>query len=176
VTTAFRSSFRCSEARPRPLSATRSSVRASSQKDVPSDERDTVRIRPRAVAYPCSSPSAGVRRHLPWGSLPFDGINDGDRCVPACLPGTLRSQGFSPSQRFDPTDASWLYFTPHPSIGFRPSELFPRSQPSRLSTRIALLPLLRRVTHRSKPAITPAATAEPCSNCTFDTRSNAFSA
>ena len=132
-------------------SVTRSSIRASGQKDAPSDEHDTVRSCPKAAAHTCSSPPVGVRRHLPWGSLPFDGISVGDRCAPDYLPGTFRSQGFSPSQRFDPTDTSWLCFTPHPSIGFRPSELFPRSQPSRLSTRHALLSFLRRTTHRSKP-------------------------
>jgi len=49
--------------------------------------------------------------------------------VSDCLPDTFRSQGFSPSQRLHPLDASWLCFTPHPSTGFRPSELFPRDQP-----------------------------------------------
>jgi hypothetical protein len=110
-------------------SATRSSIRASGQRDAPSDEHDTVRSRPKATAHTCSSPPVGVRRRLPWGSSPFDGISTGDRCAPDCLPGTFRSQGFSPSQRFDPTDALWLCFTPHPSIGFWPPEHFPHSQP-----------------------------------------------
>jgi len=77
--------------------------------------------------------------------MPFDGISDGDRYVPACLPGTIRSQGFSPSQRFHPTVASWLYFTPHPSLGFRPSEPFPHRKPPRLSTGLALLSLLHGI-------------------------------
>jgi hypothetical protein len=46
----------------------------------------------------------------------------------------LRSQGFSPSQRFSPTRASWPCFMPHPPIGFRPSELLPARQPWHLST------------------------------------------
>jgi len=124
-------------------SATSSSVRASGQKDAPIDEHNTDRICPKAGASTCSSPSVGVRRRLPWGSLPFDGISDGDRCAPDYLPGTFRSQGFSPSQRFDPTDALWLCFTPHPSLGFQPPEPLPHSQPSHLSARVALLPLLR---------------------------------
>lgn len=37
--------------------------------------------------------------------------------APAYLTGTFRSQGFAPSQRFDPTVASWLYFAPLPPIG-----------------------------------------------------------
>jgi hypothetical protein len=38
--------------------------------------------------------------------------------MPVCLPGTIRSQGFSPSQRFHPARASWLCFAPHPPLGF----------------------------------------------------------
>jgi hypothetical protein len=38
--------------------------------------------------------------------------------VPICLLDTVRSQGFSPSQRFDPARALWLCFAPHPPIGF----------------------------------------------------------
>jgi len=34
------------------------------------------------------------------------------------LTNTVRSRGFSPSQRFDPTRTLWLCFTPHPPIGF----------------------------------------------------------
>jgi hypothetical protein len=61
--------------------------------------------------------------------------------APACLTGTFRPQGFSPSRRFDPTGVAWLCFAPLPPIGFRPSELFPPNQPQRLSTPVALLPL-----------------------------------
>lgn len=49
--------------------------------------------------------------------------------MPAYLTGTIRPQGFSPSRRFDPTRALWLCFTPHPPLGFQPSELSPLSQP-----------------------------------------------
>jgi hypothetical protein len=46
-----------------------------------------------------------------------------------CLTDAIRSQGFSPSQRLDPTDALRLYFTPQPSTGFGwPPELSSRSQ------------------------------------------------
>ena len=38
--------------------------------------------------------------------------------VPVFLTNTVRSQGFSPSQRFDPARALWLCFTPHPPLGF----------------------------------------------------------
>ena len=68
------------------------------------------------------------QQHLPWGSLPLDEISVGDRCMPACLPGTIRSQGFSPSQRVHPTDASWPCFMPHPSTGFTVFRAFPTRQ------------------------------------------------
>jgi hypothetical protein len=61
--------------------------------------------------------------------------------TPVYLTDAFRSQGFSPSQRFDPTMASRLCFTPHPPIGFWPSELFPPGQPRRLSALRALMPL-----------------------------------
>jgi hypothetical protein len=44
--------------------------------------------------------------------------------APTCLTGAIRSQGFSPSQRFHPLETSWLCFTPHPSAGFRASRAF----------------------------------------------------
>jgi hypothetical protein len=59
--------------------------------------------------------------------------------VRRCLGRTFRSQGFTPSQRFSPTRAWWLYFTPLPPIGFRSSELFPHRQPRHLSMSVALL-------------------------------------
>lgn len=62
-------------------------------------------------------------------------------CAVVYLATTIRSQGFSPSQRFDPAWAAWFCFTPHPPIGFRPPELFPLSQPWRLSTPDTLLSL-----------------------------------
>lgn len=65
--------------------------------------------------------------------------------VPVCLTDTFRSRSFSLPQRFGPSETSWLCFTPLPSIGFGPSELFPPSQPLRLSTPVALL-LFGRVT------------------------------
>lgn len=55
------------------------------------------------------------------------------------LSDTVRSQGFSPSQRFDPARASWPCFVPHPPLGFWPPELFPLSQPLHLSMPVALL-------------------------------------
>jgi hypothetical protein len=36
----------------------------------------------------------------------------------AYLTDTVRSQGFSPSQRFAPAWTSWLCFAPHPPLGF----------------------------------------------------------
>lgn len=60
--------------------------------------------------------------------------------VRRCLYRTVRSHGFSPSQRFSPIRASWLCFTPHPPIGFRSSELFPPAPAVvPLSTRCSLV-------------------------------------
>lgn len=41
------------------------------------------------------------------------------------LTDTIRSQGFSPSQRFRPARAVWLYFAPLPPIGFSTFRVFP---------------------------------------------------
>ena len=60
----------------------------------------------------------GIRRLLPWGSSPF-GVSARAIVMSVYLTDTVRSQGFSPSQRFDPARTSWLYFTPHPPLGFR---------------------------------------------------------
>jgi hypothetical protein len=60
--------------------------------------------------------------------------------APVYLADTIRPQSFSLSRRFIPTWTLWLCFTPHPPMGFRPSELFPLSQPYRLSATVALLP------------------------------------
>lgn len=61
-----------------------------------------------------------------------------------CLDCAVRSQGFSPSQRFSPFRALWLCFTPHPPLGFRSSEHFPLRQPRYLSISVALLSFRQR--------------------------------
>jgi hypothetical protein len=61
--------------------------------------------------------------------------------MPVYLADTLRPRSFSLPRRLDPTWTSWLCFAPLPPMGFRPSELFPLSQPQRLSVPVALLPL-----------------------------------
>lgn len=66
-------------------------------------------------------------------------------CVSVCLTDTIRSRSFSLPQRFNPSETSWLCFTPLPSVGFGPPELFPPSQPLHLSAPVALL-LFGRVT------------------------------
>jgi hypothetical protein len=45
--------------------------------------------------------------------------------VSVCLADTLRSQSFSPSQRLNPARTLWLYFAPHPPIGFVAFRVFP---------------------------------------------------
>jgi hypothetical protein len=57
--------------------------------------------------------------------VPFSEIRRAGRYATACLTATIRSQGSSPSQRFDPNTPSRLCFAPHPLVGFRPSELLP---------------------------------------------------
>jgi len=71
--------------------------------------------------------------------------------VQCCLGCTVRSQGFAPSQRFSPTRTLWLCFTPHPSLGFRSSELIPHRQPRYLSISVALLPFRQRPGVAGKP-------------------------
>lgn len=53
----------------------------------------------------------------------------GNRPAPVCLSGTVRSQGFSPSQRFSPARALRLCFASHPPIGFLVFRAFP-AQPA----------------------------------------------
>jgi hypothetical protein len=62
---------------------------------------------------------SGVGRLLPWGSVPFGVSSPGDRCIASvCLADAIRSQGFSPSQRFEPAWTVWLCFAPLPPLGF----------------------------------------------------------
>jgi hypothetical protein len=56
-------------------------------------------------------------------------VSLGSRSAPDCLTGTIRSQGFSPSQRFNPARALRLCFAPHPPIGFLAFRAFP-TQPA----------------------------------------------
>jgi len=67
--------------------------------------------------------------HLPWGSSSFRRLSAWAVVAPGCLPGTIRSQGFSPSQRFNPARALRLCFAPHPPIGFLAFRAFP-TQPA----------------------------------------------
>jgi hypothetical protein len=62
--------------------------------------------------------------------------------------GTFRLQGFAPSCRFTPPEASQVYFTLVTLIGFRPSGAFPLKKPCHLvgvhRTLVAFLPYGRR--------------------------------
>jgi hypothetical protein len=102
---------------------------------------------PRPAAQASVRTSRRVVRRAPSLALREDGCTEaknsdtsrGVRCLstksvsrivaPTCLTGAVRSQGFSPSQRFDPLETSWLCFTPHPSIGFPASRASP-AQPA----------------------------------------------
>jgi hypothetical protein len=61
--------------------------------------------------------------------------------TPVYLADAIRSQSFSPSQRFNPTRTLWSYFVPLPSIGFWSSEFSPLNQQFHLSMLDTLLPL-----------------------------------
>lgn len=71
---------------------------------------------------------------------------------------TVRSHGFSPSQRFAPTRAWWPCFMPHPPLGFWSSEPFPLHQPRYLSIPVALLPSRQRAGVASYPVFPVALT------------------
>jgi hypothetical protein len=88
--------------------------------------------------------------------LPFSETRCADRYVAACLTTTFRSQGFSPSQRFDPSAPLRLCFTPHPLVGFRPSELLPPEP--------AVTPLDAQCSHAIRP--TPSSTTSGRGNTT----------
>ncbi len=100
------------------------------------------------------------------------------------LTSTIRSQGSSPSQRFDPARGSWVCFAPHPSIGFLDLQSFSRST-SRSTSRCPLLscrwPRLDRRPDTSRSRATacpkthvtrtkPASASELCSSRASDTR------
>jgi hypothetical protein len=59
---------------------------------------------------------------------PYSDYSTGDRSVLVYLTNTIHSQGFSPSQWFDPARALWFCFTPLPLLGFLVFRAFP-SQP-----------------------------------------------
>jgi len=118
-------------------------------------------------------------RTPPWGFVPFSEIRYANRSVTACLTATFRSQGFSPSQRFCPRVPSWLYFKPHPLVGFLAFRAF-STDTSRNASRhpLALVPLTNdpqhtqslraRCTHRPRGA-SPRLTSELCSGSVFVT-------
>jgi len=103
-------------------------------------------FRPETISHeggPIPEPDGGHRGLLPWGSAPFGGISSDDG-LQRCLGCTIRSQGFSPSQRFSLIRAWWLCFTPHPPLGFLVFRAFP-SPPAAISLDI-----------RCSPVVTPA--------------------
>lgn len=101
-------------------------------------EPTSTTIRRRHTDLPedrCSCVSQQETKTPSRGSMPFSGIRCIDRYALDCLPSAIRSQGFSPSQRFAPDAPSRLYFKPHPLVGFLGLQSFShRSQPRCLST------------------------------------------
>jgi hypothetical protein len=77
-------------------------------------------------------------------SAPFGEISAAIVNVSVCLTDTIRSQGFSPSQRLYPAGASWLCFTPLPPIGFTAFRAFP-AMVSREASRLPMLSCRYRV-------------------------------
>lgn len=94
--------------------------------------------------------------------LPPGDVSVGGRSVPAYLTGTVRSQSFSLSQRFNPTGALRPCFMPQPPTGFSGLQSFSRpDQPQSLTAPVALVPLGRLPCRRTDAE--PSSTSEPCS-------------
>jgi len=107
------------------------------RRDKPTHQRATTGSHPGVASGVSQQESKTPSR----GSLPFGGVRSADRCALACLPSAFRSQGFAPSQRFYPGTPSWLFFKPHPPLGFMGLQSFShRGQPWCLSAPAALLP------------------------------------
>jgi hypothetical protein len=120
------------EASLRPRSESRA---LSSRRVAPPSEYD------RAVPLlPAGSHDRAGISSSPGVSCPFDARGIGGATIPELASlRSLRSQGFSPSQRFAPRRTIRPCFMPVTSLGFRPSELSPLEEPHRLSTAVALL-------------------------------------
>jgi hypothetical protein len=139
--------------RKRRVASPRSGTTASSLSARPHPPRRVWVVRPSRSRLPRSFASGQGRQHpRETRSGIYDGASPGVRPpsttgaraivgVAVYLTATFRSQGFSPSQRFDPARASWLCFAPQPPVGFGPPECSPPCQPRRLSAPVALLPL-----------------------------------
>jgi len=97
------------------------------------------------------------RRHLPWGSVPYGVLIRAIVTTTAYLTVAIRSRGFSPPQRFDPARALWLYFTPHPPLGFGLQRV-----PHPVSRNASQRPCSPAVELRRLP--TKTSTPERCSN------------
>jgi hypothetical protein len=81
-------------------------------------------------------------RLLSWDSAPLRRSRTGGSTLPELASlRSLRSQGFSPSQRLAPRQAVRPCFMPVTPMGFVPSELFPLEEPYRLSAAAALMTL-----------------------------------
>jgi hypothetical protein len=94
----------------------------SPQKANPSiDRRPCRHRRSEATERPAPKVSGTPSR----GSAPSSENRCTNRCVPACLTDTFRSQGFSPSQRLEPRAPLRFCFTPHPLVGFLTFRAFP---------------------------------------------------
>lgn len=92
---------------------------------------------------------------LGFGSLRR--IDPGDRYHDGFPTVAIRSRGFSPPQRFDPARALWLYFTPHPPLGFGLQRV-----PHPVSRNASRRPCSRAVESWWLPTRT--STSERCSN------------
>lgn len=130
--------FRVSSPRGAPLTARGREARQKPESNEPAATTSCGRAdkhnQPRATHDPARRQTIEVSQQETKtpsrGSLPSGGIRCTDRCALDCLPSAIRSQGFSPSQRFDPDAPSWLCFKPHPPLGFMGLQSFShRSQP-----------------------------------------------
>lgn len=106
-----------------------------------------------------------------------------------CLTNAFRSQGFSPSQRFDPGTPLWLCFKPHPPIGFMGLQSFSRrgqpvclsaplllschqalqNEPNKSATFASIEPCIRQAGHTGFDTPQEALATELCSDRASDT-------
>jgi hypothetical protein len=121
----------------------------SSRRVAPPSEYD------RAVPPPSTGSHDRADRSSSHGvSRPFDASGTGGATIPELTSlRLLRSQGFSPSQRFAPRRTVRPCFMPVASMGFRPSELSPLEKPYRLSAAVALLMFPFHPSHHTHAAL-----------------------
>lgn len=81
----------------------------------------------------CKTRSRGTRQRLPEVQVLSTEAARAIVIVSVCLADTFHSQGFAPSQWFDPAQALWLCFAPLPPVGHRAFRALLRVSSRRIS-------------------------------------------